>query len=66
MHQIGYADALDLDLPAGGVRVEVSVPTRGLAEVTPVHLDEPVFLGVSIERDGALRFQFSQEPFGYV
>ena len=65
-NQIGYADSVDLELPTGEVQVEVSVPTRGLEQATVVHLNEPVYLGVSVERGGGLRYQHSSEPFGYL
>ncbi|MGH7512473.1 MAG: hypothetical protein ACREOQ_06060 [Gemmatimonadales bacterium] len=65
-NQIGYAGALDLELPAGETNLEVAIPTRGVAETTLVRLDEPVFLGVSVTSDGQLHFQQSHEPFRYV
>jgi hypothetical protein len=64
--QIGRADAVDVQVDAGSVLVEIAVPPKGLAESIQLQVASAAYLGVSIARDGRIKFQVSERPFGYV
>jgi hypothetical protein len=65
-NQIGFADSFDLNLPQGSVRLSISVPTRQASETITLLLEDPVYLGISLTREGKITYQISGEPFRYL
>jgi hypothetical protein len=65
-NQIGFADSFDLNLPEGSLRVSISVPTRQASETITLLLEDPVYLGISLTREGKVTYQISREPFRYL
>lgn len=66
MLQISYAGSLELEVEPGPVRLEISVPTRGLFSAPVVEVPpQALHVGVSID-DGRLAHRVSTEPFGYL
>jgi hypothetical protein len=65
-YQIGVAGGTKVDVDADFALVEVAIPARDLAEVIEVQLAGPVFLGVSLNRDGSLDCRRQDRPFGYL
>ncbi len=63
--QVGVADLLEIDVPAGPVTVETGIAARGLSNTTELPMDGSVYLGLSVEPDG-LKARVSREQFGYV
>jgi hypothetical protein len=65
-NQIGFADSFDLNLPEGSVTVSISVPTRQASETITLRLKDPIYLGISLTREGKVIYRVSREPFGYL
>jgi hypothetical protein len=63
---ISRADAFDVPVTAGNVRVEVSVQPGGRQGSTQIDVTANPFLAVSLEPDGRIAFQVSAEPFRYM
>jgi hypothetical protein len=64
--QIGLADSIQLELPAGLVNIEVALPLRKLSESKALQVSAAVYLGVSVTREGKISYRISKEPFGYM
>jgi hypothetical protein len=65
-NQIGFADAVDLDVSAGVIDLRVRVPTRNIDQTVPVTLEASVYVGLSISVGGQLTSTISPSPFGYL
>ena len=64
--QTGYADSFETNVADGSAEVEVVLPLRNLSESIHLEASEPVYLGVSLTREGRISYQVSHEPFGYL
>jgi hypothetical protein len=65
--QIGYADSIEVNVQEGPVNVEVALPLRDLTESVVLQVSAPVYLGVSVTRDGRIMYtEPRSEPFGYL
>jgi hypothetical protein len=65
-NQIGFAEAVELDVPEGEVQLELRIESRSVGETTNVHVVGTTYVGVSVERDGRVRYEQSLEPFRYL
>lgn len=63
--QISLADRIETDVDGPRATVEVAVPTRDLAGSRSIEPGKDQAVGVSI-RDGAIRFQVWDEPYGHL
>ena len=63
--QIGLASAIDFQLPAGQVSLQVSVAGRPPSEPLTIELTQPVYVGVSVGTDGKIVYRRSQNAFRY-
>ena len=63
--RISLAYAFDAPTDGDRVAVEIALPEQNVAESIEVDLSQATHLGVSY-RDGAIRFNVSKQPFGYV
>lgn len=63
--QIGLADMVTTEVPAGPAEVEVDVPTRGTRSTIRVTVPEVLYIGVSVEPDGRLTHRATREIMGY-
>jgi hypothetical protein len=64
-NQIGFAEAIEVEVPDGAAQVEVQVPTRGLAGTVGTYVEGKTYVGVSIEGD-QVRLRQQREAFGYL
>jgi hypothetical protein len=64
-NQIGFAEAVAIEVPDGQVQVEVLVPARNLSETIAVDVEGKSYVGASIE-DGRLSLRAQREAFGYL
>ena len=64
--QLGLAEALELDVPAGAVTVRVQVAGRGVDRSIVVDAAETPYLGLSLSPAGELTHRVSDTTFGYV
>jgi hypothetical protein len=64
-NQIGFAEAVELDVSEGATTIEVDVPARQLTASVHVELAEKTYVGVSIV-DGRLELRPQREAFGYL
>jgi len=65
-NQIGYADGVDVEVPPGEVRIDVELTQRKIRGSYTLKVDGPVYLAVSVDREGKLRFEEALEPFRYL
>jgi len=65
-NQIGFAEAIELDVPEGEVRLELRVESRSVSETTNVRVAGTTYVGVLVERDGRVHTEQSLEPFRYM
>ena len=65
-NQIGYADAVDVEVSAGEVRVDVELTQRGIRGSYTLTVDGPAYLAVSVDRAGTLQFEKASEAFRYL
>ena len=66
MPQISFAGSIELEVEPGPIRLEISVPTRGLSTSQVVEVPATALhVGVSID-DGRISQRLSPEPFGYL
>ena len=63
--QIGLADRIQTDVPAGTTNVEVVVPTKHTSTVIPIQIDSEIYLGVSIE-ERSIVHRINNSPFHYM
>ncbi|MBM3188260.1 MAG: hypothetical protein FJZ90_06000 [Chloroflexi bacterium] len=63
--QIGYADACEVDVSPGAVRLEVLLPQKNMSRTLPLEISAPTYVGVSLEGD-AIACRVSDQPFGYL
>jgi hypothetical protein len=64
--QIGYADAIDVEVASGMSRLDVNVVTRNTTATTLVTVSDRTYVGVSLDRSGQPTYQVSAEPFRYL
>jgi hypothetical protein len=64
-NQIGFAEAVECEVPAGEARVDVEVPARQLTASARCVVDDTMYVGVSIEHDH-LELRTQREAFGYL
>jgi hypothetical protein len=64
--QLGLAEAVELEVPAGDVTVEVRLAGAARTHALVVDAERTPYLGVSLGPDGALRHTLSPTTFGYV
>ena len=65
-NQIGFAEAIELDVPEGEMRLELRLENRSLAETIVMRVEGNAHIGVSIDRAGQIECTQSQEPFRYL
>jgi len=65
-NQIGFADAVELEMPEGELDLELRIETRSLVGSTNVRVDGPTYVAVSMARDGRVICEQAQEPFRYL
>ena len=63
--RIGRADAVEVPLGEGRLRLSVTLPDRGISGAVVIQSTNTVFVGVSVEGD-AVEFTVSDQPFGYL
>ena len=63
--RIGRADAVEVPLREGRLRLSVNLPDRNLSGSVVVQGTDTVYVGVSVEGD-AVEFTVSDQPFGYL
>ena len=63
--RVGRADALEVPLKEGRLRLSVSLPDRDLTGSVVIRSTNTVHVGVSVEGD-AVEFTVSDQPFGYL
>jgi hypothetical protein len=63
--RIGRADAVDVPLMEGRLRLSVSLPDRNMSGSVVVQGTDAVYVGVSVEGD-TVEFTVSDQPFGYL
>lgn len=63
--QLGYADAFEVNIDEGSVRVEVFLPAQRLSETFDVQVSNPTYVAVSLDQDRIVH-HVSAQPFGYV
>lgn len=64
-YRISRADALEVPLRDGPMRLAVTLPDRDLSGAVEVRGDGPVYVGVTVA-DGTVQFRLSDQPFGYL
>jgi hypothetical protein len=64
--QIGLAKSIRLEVPAGRATLTVDVPTKGASTTVPIDTSEPVFVGISVTKDGKVDVKVQTRPFGYL
>jgi hypothetical protein len=64
-NQIGFAEAVEFEVPEGEAIVEVDVPARRLTASARCEVEETTYVGVSIEHD-RLELRTQREAFGYL
>ena len=62
--QIGLAERADLTVEAG--RHTVTVSARGASATIDVDVVDTVYVGISLDRSGAIEHRVSREPFRYL
>jgi hypothetical protein len=65
-NQIGFADAIDLDVPSGRLELELRIETRAIVEDTSMHVAGTTYVGVTVARDGRVVCEQTHEPFRYL
>jgi hypothetical protein len=65
-NQIGFADAVDLEVPSGQQHVEVRLETRPNAESASIRVEGDAYVGVNVDRDGRVVVEQSDQPFRYM
>jgi hypothetical protein len=63
--RIGRADAVEVPLEEGALRLQVSLPDRDLSGSIVIRGKDTVYVGVSMS-NGEMQFTVSHEPFGYL
>lgn len=64
-NQIGFAESVEVEVPAGDSTVEIQVPSRQLSGSAGVDVEGKVYVGVSIAH-GRLEMVQQREAFGYL
>jgi hypothetical protein len=64
-NQIGFAESIEVEVPAGTTAVHIEVPTQSLSSSAQVQVEGTTYVGVSIQ-GGSLNFQQQREPFGFL
>jgi hypothetical protein len=63
--QVGYAQRITVDVPAGDTRVTVDVPSRGATRSFPVAVSGGTHVGISLGDNDQVTHRTSDEPFRY-
>jgi hypothetical protein len=63
--RIGRADAVEVPMGAGPMRLSVSLPDRDIAGSIEVRGGGATYVGVSLDGE-AVQFTVSDQPFGYL
>jgi hypothetical protein len=63
--QIGLARTFEVDVPAGRVRVQISLPSKNVAQSIDLDVSEKLYLALSVTAQGGIEHRVSSEPFGY-
>jgi len=63
--RISRADAVDVPLREGRLRLSVSLPDRDLSGSLVIQGTNTIYVGVSVQSD-AVEFTVSDRPFGYM
>jgi hypothetical protein len=64
--QIGYADAVEVQVPEGPVEVQIAVESQQAATTLMLQVTQPMYVGVSLTAEGSLTSRVSLAPFGYL
>jgi hypothetical protein len=64
--QSGYADAVEVPVPAGAVEVRIAVEARQPPMTLSLEVRQPLYVGVSLSAEGELTSRTAVEPFGYL
>jgi hypothetical protein len=62
--QIGLAERVDVTVERGRRTVRVSV--RGRSASVDVEIEDEIYVGISLDRSGAIEHRVSREPFRYL
>jgi hypothetical protein len=63
---LSRADAFDTQVASNTVRIEVSVEPGSHKASAEIDVTQHPFVAVTLERDGSISFQTSDEPFRYM
>jgi len=63
--RISRADAVEVPMAEGPLRLSVSLPERNISGSVIVRGSNTVYVGVSIDK-GSVEFTVSDKPFGYM
>lgn len=63
-YSVGIADSVEIEVPLGFINVEISVPSRQLADTIILQISTKVYLGVSID-ENSIKHRISDEMFVY-
>ena len=63
--QAGLAEAFDVDIEGGPAKIELSLPSRGIAETLEIVVTKPTYLGVSVDPEDGVRYSIQHRPFRY-
>jgi hypothetical protein len=64
--QLGLAELIPLELPAGRHTLEVQVPAHTQVQTFTLTSGQELHVGLSLNPDGGLSYRISESPFGYV
>lgn len=64
---LSYADAVEVEVPEGIIKVETILPSKKLSKTIDLQISAQVYLGISIQEGGeGIQYRVSNEPFGYM
>ncbi len=62
---VGYALSFEVDIPAGNINIEVSLPQKGIHGEISIEASGQVFMGISVQ-DNKIIFKRSESFFTYL
>ncbi len=62
---VGYALSFEVDIPAGNINIEVSLPQKGIHGKISIEASGQVFMGISVQ-DNKIIFKRSESFFTYL